>query len=115
VDVSDGRGKNISTSVRTSADSVSKVKSHISNFPRHISHYARHRTSKEYLKGVSGVADMYRLYVDECRLTGDECVSEWVYWRIFNTEFNLIWLFTYLRLIPAKNVTFLQLKEKYQT
>jgi len=87
-DVTDGRGKQGSVG-KTPANQTAAVRNHISQFPRHISHYSRHRTSKEYLRGVSGIADMYRLYVEQCKSNGTESVSEWVYRRIFNTEYNL--------------------------
>jgi len=65
------------------------VKEHIAKFPRYISHYTRSKNSKEFLTGVSSIAEMYRLYVDECKANSKTAVSEWVYRRIFNCDFNL--------------------------
>jgi len=46
---------------RTPELSASRVSQHISKFPRHVSHNCRSSSAKEYLKGVSGITDMYRL------------------------------------------------------
>ena len=74
---------------RTPELSASRVSQHISKFPRHVSHYCRSSSAKEYLKGISGIADVHRLYTDECTVASEAPVSEWVYGRIFNGEFNL--------------------------
>ena len=74
---------------KTSADLTDYVKTHIGQFPKFVSHYSRHRSSKEYLRGVNSISDMYRLYIEQCRESGLQTVSEWVYRRIFNCDFNL--------------------------
>ena len=74
---------------KTPADLTDYVKTHIGQFPKFISHYSRHRSSKEYLRDVNSISDMYRLYVEQCRESGLQTVSEWVYRKIFNCDFNL--------------------------
>ena len=65
VDKSDGRGRAISIN-NTAEEEVKFVKVHISKFPGHISHCCRHTSTKEYFRGVACIADMYRLYKDDC-------------------------------------------------
>jgi len=72
----------------TPADLTEYVKNHIAQFPRYVSHYSRYRSSKEYLCGVASISEMYRLYEERCKVDGLQVVSEWVYRRIFNCEFN---------------------------
>jgi len=71
---------------KTPADLTDYVKTHIGQFPKSISHYSRHRSSKEYLRDVNSISDMYRLYVEQCKESGLQTVSEWVY---RNCDFNL--------------------------
>ena len=88
VDKSDGRVRAISIN-KTAEEEVEFVKAHISKFPRHISHYCRHTSTKEYLGGVACIADMYRLYKDDCLANKVKPVSDSIYRRIINSQFNL--------------------------
>jgi len=84
----DERGSKVNAA-KTPSGSTDAVKEHIAKFPRYISHYTRSKNSKEFLTGVSSIAEMYHLYVDKCKANSKTAVSEWVYRRIFNCEFNL--------------------------
>ena len=85
---SDGRGRAISIN-KTAEEEVEFVKAHLSKFLRHISHYCRHTSTKEYLRGVACIADMYRLYKDDCLANKVKPVNDNIYRRIFNSQFNL--------------------------
>ena len=84
----DERGSKVNAA-KTPLALTDAVKNHIAQFPRYISHYTRAKNSKEYLAGVSSISQMYHLYVDECAANNMTAVSEWVYRRIFNCDFNL--------------------------
>jgi len=84
----DERGTKVNA-MKTPAAFTDAVKDHIAKFPKYISHYSRSRSSKEFVRGVSSISEMYRLYADECKASSMTEVSEWVYRRIFNCNFNL--------------------------
>jgi len=84
----DERGSKVNAS-KTPSALTDAVKEHIAKFPRYVSHYTRSKNSREFLTGVSSISEMYRLYVDDCKANSMMAVSEWVYRRIFNSDFNL--------------------------
>jgi len=84
----DERGTKVNA-MKTPAAFTAAVKDHIAKFPKYISHYSRSRCSKEFVRGVNSISEMYRLYADECKASSTTAVSEWVYRRIFNCDFNL--------------------------
>ena len=105
VDKSDGLGRAIPIN-KTAEEEVEFVKAHISKFPRHISHYCRHTSTKEYFRGVACIADMNRLYKDDCLANKVKPVSYSIYRRILNSQLNCH--FTYQSQIHVKNVIFSQ-------
>ena len=87
-DFEDKRGQ-ASPHNKTPEGHIERVKKHVNKFPRYKSHYTHHYFQKEYFHGVSGINDMYRLYVQDGELNGVAPVGNWVYHSIFNTQFNL--------------------------
>ncbi|XP_061624867.1 uncharacterized protein LOC133475673 isoform X1 [Phyllopteryx taeniolatus] len=78
----DGRGKHDNRR-RVSDESLRLIKEHIASFPEHESRRAQ-RDGK-YLT----VAQMHRLYREQCRQNGREPEKEWLYRRIFLNQFGL--------------------------
>ncbi|XP_077378663.1 uncharacterized protein LOC144019454 isoform X1 [Festucalex cinctus] len=81
----DGGGKHDNRK-RLSDESLRAIKDHIGSFLECESGHARRR--REDLRPGSTVAQMHRLYVEQCRASGREPEKEWVYRRIFVTEFQ---------------------------
>ena len=66
------------------------VREHIESFPKYRSHYSRKdNPNRSYLSPTLSIAKMFELYRIKCSEAEVEPVSEWVYRRIFNTEYNL--------------------------
>ncbi|XP_019741275.1 uncharacterized protein LOC109525301 [Hippocampus comes] len=81
----DGRGKHDNRK-RISHESVQAIKDHIYSFAEYESHDTQ-RERKFPWPGLT-VAQMHRLYKEQCRKNGKEPEKEWVYRRIFLTEFQ---------------------------
>ena len=74
---------------KTSADCIAGVKAHIESFPTYQSHYSRADSpQRRFLSPDLSIGKMYELYKSYC--SEKECtpVSEWVYRKIFNEEYN---------------------------
>jgi len=66
------------------------VKERIESFPKYRSHYSRNdNPHRSYLSPMLSVPKMYSLYKEKCSETNEQPVSEWMYRKIFNTEYNL--------------------------
>jgi len=87
-DFRDKRGR-ASSANKIPSDDIALVEEHINFFPRYMSHYCREQTKREYLQGVKSVSEMYALYVDFCCTKVAQPVSEYIYRRIFDYNFNL--------------------------
>ena len=75
---------------KTSEDVLASVKRHIESFPRYESHYSRSdNPHRRYLSPDLNLAKMYTLYVQECQDDGAAPVSDWIYRKVFNENFNL--------------------------
>ena len=75
---------------KTSAEDKAFVKQHIELFPKYVSHYSRSdNPHRFYLSPHLTVSKMYHLYKDECSSNARRAVSEWVYRKTFNEEYNL--------------------------
>ena len=75
---------------KTAAADTQLVKEHIESFPVYRSHYSRaDNPNKHYLSPDLSIAQMYILYKGKCTEDGVNPVSDWVYQKIFNEEFNL--------------------------
>ena len=68
---------------------VSDVMNHISKFPTVESHYCRKSSQKQYLPESLTLPEMYRLYSQECTLSGKPVAKKWAYYDIFKKKFNL--------------------------
>ena len=66
------------------------VKEHIESFPKYRSHYSRKdNPHRSYLSPTLSTSKMFELYKTKCSEVEMEPVSEWMYRKIFNTEYNL--------------------------
>ena len=71
---------------KTKAEDIAAVSAHIKRFPKYKSHYSRSDSPhKEYLSPDLSIAKMYAIYKEEIEAP----VSEWVYRKVFNENFNL--------------------------
>ena len=85
----DMRGKHAPGN-KTSEDSIATVKAHIECFPKYKSHYSRaDNPYRQYLSPDLSIAKMYSLYQEKCSEDETEPVSEWVYRKVFNEDYNL--------------------------
>lgn len=84
----DGRGKAPSKNKTASRD-LEHLKEFIEKFPRYESHYCRARTNRKYLAPNLNIAKMYREYELLCNFQKRKCLSESVFRRTFNYDFNL--------------------------
>lgn len=66
---------------------VQSVRDHINSVPRIESHYTRANTSREFIDGGLTIKELYRNYVSNREAM--PVASCDMYYRIFNTEFNL--------------------------
>ena len=65
-------------------------KQHVESFPCYESHYSRHSNpNRKFLSPDLNITKMYELYREVCSDAAKQHVSEWVYRRIFNEDFNL--------------------------
>jgi len=75
---------------KTAEEDLELVKQHIESFPSYESHYPRKSNShKKYLSPDLNITKMYLLYKEHCSETDKHPVSELVYRRVFNEDFNL--------------------------
>lgn len=84
----DLRGKTSSKN-KTNARDMQFLKDFIGRFPRYESHYRRSHTDKMYLAPHLTIAKMYREYRLVCEFQGRVCLSEFIFRRTFNYDFNL--------------------------
>lgn len=85
---SEKRGKSSSAN-RTSEQAKEGVRCFINRFPKYESHYGRSSSQKMYLNSNMNLAKMYKLYKEECERIEITAVSEAIFRRIFNYDFNL--------------------------
>ena len=87
----DRRGKGF-CKLKTSEQSIAFVKAHIESFPKAESHYCRKESQRQYLESNLNIKVMYRLYLEKCAAElneGNKIVSESMYRKIFNLNYNL--------------------------
>ena len=77
------RSRKLSTQVR------SDICDHINKFSTVESHYCRKSSRKMYLPQELSLSEMYRLYTQECSVSGKQPAKQWVYNDVFHREFNL--------------------------
>lgn len=86
---SDQRGRH-EPGNKTSENKRDLVKRHIESVPKYQSHYSRSANPhRQYLSPSLSLAKMYLLYKEKCAEDGEEPVSDWVYRKVFNEEYNL--------------------------
>ena len=75
---------------KTSEENLAFVRSHIESFPVYESHYSRSdNPDRKYLSPDLSVVKMHYLYKEKCDKEEQRAVSDWVYRKIFNEEYNL--------------------------
>jgi len=74
---------------KLSSELRNDIRDHINKFPTIESHYCRKNSRKAYLAQGLTLAEMYRLYTQECSLSGKPVAKQWAYNDIFHNEFNL--------------------------
>lgn len=88
----DGRGKHKNRPQAISEEIKERIREHIQSFPRRQSHYSRRDNDRRnYLPENLSIAEMYRLYLAkyEPQAGDNPVVKDWLYRKIFNTDFNL--------------------------
>ena len=85
----DQRGRHVPAN-KTKEEDLACVRQHINTFPKYKSHYSRaDNPHREYLSPDLSVSKMHTLYSEFCTSLNKQPVSEWVYRKVFNEEFNL--------------------------
>ena len=75
---------------KTSEEDLAFVRSHIDSFPVYESHYSRSdNPDRKYLSPDLSVSKMHYLYKEKCDTEVRRSVSDWVYRKVFNEEYNL--------------------------
>ena len=75
---------------KTTADDLALIRQHIESFPVYVSHYSRNdNPNRHYLSPDLSVSKMYHLYKEKCTTAESRAVSEWVFRKFFNENFNL--------------------------
>jgi hypothetical protein len=74
---------------KTKAELKAKVKQHIESFPTVEGHYTRRESTRKYLGADLNITRMYQLYIEECKSKGVDTVTQAIYRKIFNEEYNL--------------------------
>lgn len=91
--ITDLRGKHSNRPHRTASETEQSVIQHIKSFPCIESHYLRKNTSRQYLSQDLNISKMHRLYKDWMseneNFRNTKVASEYQYYQIFNTQFNL--------------------------
>ncbi|XP_046684566.1 uncharacterized protein LOC124370321 [Homalodisca vitripennis] len=86
---SDLRGKQVSVN-KTDEGRLKILRDHISSFPSYESHYTRsHNPNRKYLPESLNIREMYNLYKNHCYTLNTQPLSESMYRKVFNFEFNL--------------------------
>lgn len=65
------------------------IRKHIESVPTIESHYCRADTSKEYIDGEKSVAELHNDYVTDCKERQEPYGNYILYYRIFNSEYNI--------------------------
>lgn len=84
----DLRGK-APSKTKTNLRDLQYLRDFIGKFPRYESHYCRSSTNRKYLAPSLTIAKMYREYKMVCEFQQRVCLSEFIFRRTFNYEFNL--------------------------
>lgn len=82
------RGKGTSSN-KTSDIKQQSVREFIDRIPKYESHYGRSQSQRKYLHHSLDLATLYREYKGDRDPKSGECVSEYIFRRTFNTEYNL--------------------------
>lgn len=90
---------------KTTEEDLAAVRQRIEMIPKYRSHYSRaDNPNREYLNPELSIAKMYSLYCEQCTSSGKRAVSNWVFRRVFNEEYNLTFgrfvTFNFLCLCP---------------
>lgn len=84
----DRRGKAPCKS-KTNLRDLQYLREFIGKFPRYESHYCRSNTNRKYLAPSLTISKMYREYEIVCEFQQKKCLSEFMFRRTFNYDFNL--------------------------
>ncbi len=85
----DRRGRH-PPSNKTSEYDLAFIRQHIESFPVYESHYSQNdNPDRHYLSPDLSVSEMFQLYKEECTKKGVTSVSQWVYRKFFNKNYNL--------------------------
>lgn len=84
----DNRGRRSSVNKLSESD-MNYVKDFISKFPKYESHYGRSASKKMYLSPNLNTMKMYKEYKCLCEFHNRKLISETMFRKIFNYEFNL--------------------------
>lgn len=84
----DGRGR-APSKTKTKLRDLQFLREFINKFPCYESHYCRSRSNKKYLAPSLTIARMYREYKIVCDFQQRVCLSECIFRRTFNYDFNL--------------------------
>ena len=75
---------------KTREEDIDFVKQHVESFPQYQSHYSRESNpNRKYLSPDLNLIKMYELYKKACADADRQPISDWVYRRVFNEDFNL--------------------------
>lgn len=74
---------------KTSEFHLQAVKKFIDRIPKYESHYGRSQSRRQYLHHYLNLTTLYKEYRGNCDVKKGECVSEYIFRQIFNTEYNL--------------------------
>jgi len=92
---SDERGWHHNHPKKIKEETKERIKEHIKSFPEWKSHHSQKDNRKRrYLSENLSTSQMYHLYLSKYEPQVSETgvkpqVKEWLYWKIFNEEFNL--------------------------
>lgn len=84
----DLRGKH-DNHITVSPEIKNSMREFIQNIPRIESHYLRAKTSREFIESSKSIADLYHDYKESREAENLEFGSKIMFYRIFNTEFNI--------------------------
>ena len=75
---------------KTPEEDICSVKEHITSFPQYESHYSRNdNPNRKFLSPDLKISKMYSMYKAKCVSDGNKTVSEWIFRKTFNENFNL--------------------------
>lgn len=75
---------------KTSQEDIAFVKASIEALSVYESHYSRaDNPNRRYLSPDLSIGKMYQLYKESCTEAGQRAVSDWVFRKVFDEQYNL--------------------------